>query len=185
MSLTDQQKKSWNCQRCEFEMVEINKNIIDEIIEILNPNFLSLSKDLKSTKTKWIKICPRCDKFSLGFKMKHVFPIRTKSGNTTTINHLPFVKAHEHSEYQKEILESKKCGCFYCLEIYSPDEINDWHGEKCKEYEPLAQCPKCGIDSVIGSASGFPIEPAFLSVMRDFWFSPSEWSQTMRTSAVE
>jgi hypothetical protein len=185
MSLSDQQKNSWKCHRCEFKMVEINQNTIDEIIEILNPNFLSLPTNWKSKKNDWVKICPRCDKFSLGFKMEHVFLIRTKSENTTTINDLPFVKAHKHTEYQQEILNSEKAGCFYCLEIYSPDEINDWHGEKCKEYEPLAQCPKCGIDSVIGSASGYPMETTFLSVMRDFWFSPSEWSKTMGSTEVD
>jgi hypothetical protein len=108
-------------------------------------------------KTEWIKICPRCDNYSLGFETEHVFPIRTKSGNTTTINDLDFVKAHKHSDFQKEILRSEKCGCFYCLEIFSPDEIDDWHGEDCKEYEPLALCPKCGIDSIIGDKSGFPM----------------------------
>jgi hypothetical protein len=49
--------------------------------------------------------------------------------------------AHKHSDFQKEILRSEKCGCFYCLEIFSPDEITDWHGEDCKEYEPLWGVP--------------------------------------------
>jgi hypothetical protein len=166
-------------------MVEIEKDTIEKIIEILNPNFLSLPKGWMSKKNKWIEICPRCDKFSLGFTTEQVFLIRTKLGDTTTINNLDFVKAHKHTEYQKEILKSEKCGCFYCLEVYSSDEINDWHGEDCKELEPLALCPKCGIDSVIGSASGFPIETDFLSVMRDFWFSPSEKYKTMRATVVE
>ena len=179
MSLTDQNENSWNCQRCDFEMVEIEKDTIEKIIEILNPNFLSLPNDWKSKNNEWIKICPRCDKFSLGFKMEHVFPIRTNTGEATTINDLDFVKAHKHTEYQKEILKGEKCGCFYCLENFSPDEINDWHGEDCKDYEPLALCPKCGIDSVIGSASGYPIEHSFLKKMKDFWFSPSELNETM------
>jgi hypothetical protein len=36
---------------------------------------------------------------------------------------------------------------------------------------PTALCPKCGIDSVIGSASGYPITQEFLSAMKDRWFS--------------
>ena len=179
MSLTAKQKISWNCKRCDFEMVEIKKDTIEKIIEILNPNFLSLPKDWKSKKSEWIKICPRCDKFSLGFKMEHVFSIRTNTGEATTINDLDFVKAHKHTEYQKEILRSQTAGCFYCCKIFSPDEINDWHREDCKELEPLALCPKCGIDSVIGSASGYPIEHSFLKKMKDFWFSPSELNETM------
>lgn len=34
-----------------------------------------------------------------------------------------------------------------------------------------AMCPYCGIDSVIGSASGFPITPEFLMRMRAYWFN--------------
>ena len=184
MSLTDTQKKSWNwnCQRCDFELAEITKSTIEKIIEILNPNFLSLPKGWKSKKSIWNKICPRCDKYSLGFTTDYAFPIRTISGEITTINDLDFVKAHKNTDFQKEILRSERCGCFYCLEIFSPDEITDWHGEDCKEYEPLALCPKCGIDSVIGSASGYPIEHSFLMKMREFWFSADEWSKTMGAS---
>ena len=179
MSITDHRKKSWNCKRCEFELVELNKNTIAEIIEALNPNFLSLPTNYKTQKNEWIKICPRCNSYPLGLDMEQGFPIHTKSGDTTTIQDLPFVKAHKHTEYQQEILKSEQAGCFYCIAIFYPDAINDWHGEKCQEYEPLALCPECGIDSVLGSASGFPIKPSFLTVMRDFWFSPSELSKTM------
>ena len=182
MPSTDQQKISFNCKRCDFEMVEIEKDTIKKIVKILNPNFLSLPKNWQSMKTEWIKICPRCDSHPLGLETEHIFQIRTISGNFTAINDLDFVKAHKHTDFQQEILKSQECGCFYCLEIFSPDEIDDWHGEDCKEYEPLALCPKCGIDSVIGDKSGFPIKHAFLLKMREFWFSPSEWSKTMGAS---
>lgn len=33
-----------------------------------------------------------------------------------------------------------------------------------------AICPSCGIDSVIGSASSYPITPEFLTAMQKFWF---------------
>jgi hypothetical protein len=33
-----------------------------------------------------------------------------------------------------------------------------------------ADCPRCGIDAVIGSASGFPITSEFLSSMNGRWF---------------
>jgi hypothetical protein len=34
-----------------------------------------------------------------------------------------------------------------------------------------AVCPRCGIDSVIGDASGLPVaEPAFLDEMNRHWF---------------
>ena len=90
MPFAEQKRKSWICTRCDFELVQIQKDTIEKIIEILNPNFLSLPMNWKSMKTEWIKVCPRCDNHSLGFETDHVFPIRTKSGNTTTINDLDF-----------------------------------------------------------------------------------------------
>jgi len=40
-----------------------------------------------------------------------------------------------------------------------------------EELDGTALCPHCGIDSVIGSASGYPVsEPQFLKAMHDHWF---------------
>jgi hypothetical protein len=36
--------------------------------------------------------------------------------------------------------------------------------------DQTALCPHCGIDSVISSASGYPITAAFLHRMHDYWF---------------
>jgi acetone carboxylase gamma subunit len=33
-----------------------------------------------------------------------------------------------------------------------------------------AVCPRCGIDSVIGSAAGYPLTREFLSAMEQYWF---------------
>ena len=184
MSLTDLQEKSWNCERCEFELVEVGKNTIAEIVEILNPNFMSLPRNWKSNKSEWIKICPRCDAYSLGMELEHPFSIRTRSGDKTTINNIDFVKAHKNSDYREEILKSEICGCFYCTQTFSPDEIFEWWGDEESGVEPTAVCPKCGIDSVIGSASGFPIDSTFLSKMRDFWFSPCEVFKTIRETTM-
>ena len=86
--------------------------------------------------------------------------------------------AHKHSiRHRAEILNSTVCGCFYCGATYSPGEITDWtdwpdgtpEGFEA-EYGETALCPRCGIDSVIGSASGFPISEDFLASMRVRWF---------------
>jgi len=75
-------------------------------------------------------------------------------------------KAHNHSSHHRgEILASDRCGCFYCLMIFPPTAILEW-----LDFEPTAQCPGCGIDSVIGSKSGYPITPEFLARMYDYWF---------------
>jgi hypothetical protein len=37
------------------------------------------------------------------------------------------ISAHEWSSYHCETLrESDVCGCFYCLEVFPPSEIEDW-----------------------------------------------------------
>jgi acetone carboxylase gamma subunit len=60
---------------------------------------------------------------------------------------------------------------FYCLEIYSPSEINEWivADNDCDRYG-TAICPYCGIDSVIGESSGYPITKDFLTKMNRYWF---------------
>ncbi|MET3664018.1 hypothetical protein [Caulobacter sp. 1776] len=78
------------------------------------------------------------------------------------------VAAHKHcARHQREVIESTLCGCFYCREIFLPAEIEDWLDDEL----PTALCPRCGIDSVIGDASGFPVaDKAFLGVMNVYWF---------------
>jgi len=49
--------------------------------------------------------------------------------------------------------------------VFLPNEIQDWTDDG-----DTALCPKCGIDSVIGSVSGYPIQREFLSKMHNHWF---------------
>ena len=65
------------------------------------------------------------------------------------------------------ILKDKKCGCFFCMKIFSPDEITEWIEDKT---DNTAMCPYCNIDSVIGESSGFPITREFLSEMNKYFF---------------
>lgn len=79
---------------------------------------------------------------------------------------LAIVAAHEHSSRHREELQaSERCGCFYCCAIFSPADLASWlpGGD-------TASCPRCGIDSVIGEASGYPISAGFLARMRAYWF---------------
>ncbi len=75
------------------------------------------------------------------------------------------LEAHKHSSnHYAEIMQSERCGCFHCLGIFTPDKITEWIDEgQC------AMCPKCAIDSVIGSKSGYPITEEFLTQMRNYW----------------
>lgn len=76
------------------------------------------------------------------------------------------VKAHEFSFCNKEmLLKDKVSGCFYCLKIFNPNEINEWVDEG-----KTAICPYCGIDSVIGESSKVQITEDFLKAMKNYWF---------------
>lgn len=78
-----------------------------------------------------------------------------------------FIDAHRFSSNHKaQLLEDKKCGCFYCLRIFSPDEIELW----LNDLSGTAVCPYCGVDSVIGEGSGYPVAKEFLEKMRQYWF---------------
>jgi hypothetical protein len=75
-------------------------------------------------------------------------------------------------------MSSSTCGCFYCLATFVPAEITDWvdwpEGTPDNlqlETGTTALCPKCGIDSVIGSKSGYTIDRGLLTDMWRHWFN--------------
>ncbi|QNF34767.1 hypothetical protein HUW51_19290 [Adhaeribacter swui] len=80
------------------------------------------------------------------------------------------IAAHDKSSsHKKEIMESEQCVCFYCQGIYSPTEIVEWINEN--NGGETAVCPKCGIDSVLGSKSGLPItDKEFIEEMTEYFF---------------
>ena len=68
--------------------------------------------------------------------------------------------------------KDKVCGCFYCLTIFSPEEIVEWLiGDNDADRLGTAICPHCGVDSVIGESSGYPITKEFLKKMYAYWFT--------------
>jgi hypothetical protein len=80
------------------------------------------------------------------------------------------IRAHRHSScHRTEVLASQQCGCFYCCKVFAPSEIADWTDE-LEGVGQTALCAHCGIDSVIGSESGYPITTEFLMTMKKQWF---------------
>ena len=80
---------------------------------------------------------------------------------------IDIIAAHEFCSNNKEQLQNdRRCGCFYCLQIFAPMEIEDW----IPDPQGTARCPYCGVDSVIGEYSGFPITKDFLKKMKEYWF---------------
>lgn len=75
-------------------------------------------------------------------------------------------RAHNHSfKSRPELDNSALVGCFYCLAVYPSAAIEQWTDD-----DLTAICPECGIDSVIGDASGYPLTKRFLGAMNDRWF---------------
>jgi len=88
------------------------------------------------------------------------------------INRSEVLRAHQHSfKSRDEIIHSALCGCFYCLRTFSPVQIVEWIDVARGDEGQTALCPYCGIDSVIGDKSGFPITDEFLAEMKAFWFN--------------
>jgi 8-oxo-dGTP diphosphatase len=82
-----------------------------------------------------------------------------------------YIQAHKHSSgHRQEIGESKVCGCFSCLAMFVIRSIFQWIDEDKDGMGQTALCPNCGIDAVIGSASGYPVTLEFLKKMEKHWF---------------
>lgn len=77
--------------------------------------------------------------------------------------------AAEHTTNNRDELEkSKYAGCYYCLNIFKPIQIWEWIYEGTADEFPM--CPRCGIDSVYGDASSYPVNREFLVKMNKYWF---------------
>lgn len=83
------------------------------------------------------------------------------------MDEVQFKNAHEHSwKHKAEIESSVSCACFFCLSNFPPSDISEWI-----DGGTTAMCPRCGIDSVIGDASGLPIlEASFMNEMANHFF---------------
>ena len=77
------------------------------------------------------------------------------------------IEAHKHSsKHRAEIEASTRCGCFFCFRTFHSAEIKVW-----TDGNQTALCPRCGVDSVIGSASKHRLDDAFLRGMHAHFFS--------------
>jgi hypothetical protein len=82
------------------------------------------------------------------------------------------------SHHRAQVECSAICGCFYCLAVFPPSDIKSWVGQGGQ----TALCPRCGIDSVLGSGSGVPITHDFLLRMKQRWFEITHpWSEVVKT----
>ena len=62
------------------------------------------------------------------------------------------------------LLDSRECGCFFCLKMFKPDQIIKWI------HEETALCPFCGVDAVIPESCDYKLDDSLLLAMKEFWF---------------
>ena len=94
-------------------------------------------------------------------------------------NFIAYENASSYSRFNRYELENDElCGCYHCIKIFSPSEIDEWCLESPGGAEMTALCPHCGIDSIIPEKSGYPITVELLMKMRKYAFSTSEAEMT-------
>lgn len=87
----------------------------------------------------------------------------------------PIRQAHMQSINHRAAIErSGVCGCFCCHATFPPEAIERWTDTSEATDRHTALCPVCGIDSVIGDASGVAITPDFLAEMNLWWFGGAQ-----------
>ena len=75
-----------------------------------------------------------------------------------------------YTNNKPELEMAKSCGCFYCEQIFDPQEIEEWIYESRIDYLGTAICPYCGNDTVIGELTGIPISKSYLHKMYVAYF---------------
>ena len=84
--------------------------------------------------------------------------------------------AHKHTIYHRSEIESSTvCACYYCGYQFDPRDpqlqLSYTDINNSKGLDETVLCPMCGIDCVLGDASGYPVaEPGFVQAMSTYWF---------------
>jgi NAD-dependent protein deacetylases, SIR2 family len=73
--------------------------------------------------------------------------------------------AHRHTAHHRaEVEQSAHCACFDCGATFRSSDITAWIDDG-----HTALCPACGMDCVLGDASGYHLCEDFLEQMRRRW----------------
>ena len=77
------------------------------------------------------------------------------------------VAAKTHaSRHRAEIEASTQCACFFCFRVFPSSAIKAWI-----DVNTTALCPGCGVDAVLGDASGHSIADRSLRKMHEHYFA--------------
>lgn len=75
--------------------------------------------------------------------------------------------------HERDILNSKQCGCFHCLTIFKSNKITQWIDEDPQSSRGVgrtALCPECGIDAILPDNIGYEITNDLLMQMNKKYF---------------
>ena len=100
------------------------------------------------------------------------------------IKELLFALHHSTFRNEKQVHDSRTCGCFYCGEIFSPEEVVEWCDDDGRG-DRTAICPYCGIDSVLGDACGWEVDHSLLRIMNMMFFGEGIDDLTITVSTQE
>jgi hypothetical protein len=71
------------------------------------------------------------------------------------------------------ILRGTICGCFYCISLFMPSDIEEWIEEPSdcpRGLGKTALCPNCGIDAVLPDTIELSLTPELLKAMHEKYF---------------
>lgn len=93
--------------------------------------------------------------------------VKTPSAVVSTPAMAALVAAKAHtSQHRTEIEASTRCACIFCFRVFPSAEIKAWI-----DVNTTALCPGCGVDAVLGDASGISIADRSLRKMHEHYFS--------------
>ena len=96
-----------------------------------------------------------------------VLMIKTPSAAVSSPALAAIVAAKAHAaRHRAEIEASTRCACFFCFRVFPSTEIKAWI-----DVNTTALCPGCGVDAVIGDASGHSIADRSLGKMHEHYFA--------------
>ena len=93
---------------------------------------------------------------------------KARQNPITNLNESNILDAHNHCYDNMELLFAKqKCVCIYCWKSFESSDIIRWYDSK----HGTAECPYCGIDTVIGEISGYELDNKFIETMYNYYFN--------------
>ncbi|HWE93128.1 MAG TPA: hypothetical protein VG269_04075 [Tepidisphaeraceae bacterium] len=83
------------------------------------------------------------------------------------MNEADLRRAREHPSTFGDQLLHRKCGCYYCLAVFTAAEIRNWCDfNEAAGFRLTPLCPRCAVDSVIEEYEGRPITVEVLNELR-------------------